>query len=584
MDTESILLTSKLDFRLLFWALILSLGGCGQSPPQTLPNTSESTPLKMPDLAQSKEANKPPKLNYGPKQVQSPTYIDEAKKYGLDSVESIQNYQIDLDGDYRSDLVVLPDFSSVPRFFLFNSKKKRFQETTGRIEGNPRASFLHFNDYNGDGILDLIVAVYNYKTVLTQRPLRFYRGEKSSKGLFFRFVKGAFRGPPLKPTSMTALDFNRDGRLDLLVTHRASRGKYPQTLQLLQNEKNGNSVSFKDVSGSLSLSRMLAQAPASSATLCQMGPRREMSIGVLNDSGYENLLWGFSVNSKNNPIFSRRYREVFGMDQQGSRLNRGGGNSQFALCHDFNGDGIQDLFIGEKVSPFDGPQIDRSSIIVAEGEKYFRNPIDLGPGHEVSNLHNVLVLGSNSRNKTKVLLENTAFPPHTRLEVFDVDSRSLIFEPDLNSGLDLINPSGAILIDVNQDGVREILVGQTSKRASELPRRMYLFKERIPANRHYLIYLIGKKSGVNPLGSRITLVTNKGKRSFFIGGDAGRWGRRSEPAIEFRLAPKERARYLEINWASGGKRRYKLKNHEKGAKAYTLCEGATSLRLGRGPC
>ncbi|EQC51038.1 VCBS repeat-containing protein [Bacteriovorax sp. DB6_IX] len=71
-------------------------------------------------------------------------------------------YIYDLNGDHKEDLVVLPEFYSSPVFYIRNNSG--FTPAKNIFFDIPvKASFLNIDDFNKDGIADILVAAHYQK-------------------------------------------------------------------------------------------------------------------------------------------------------------------------------------------------------------------------------------------------------------------------------------------------------------------------------------------------------------------------------------------------------------------------------------
>ncbi|MBY0414675.1 MAG: VCBS repeat-containing protein, partial [Bdellovibrionales bacterium] len=112
-------------------------------------------------------------------------FKDLTKEYGLDGIEAVHLYAVDVNNDGATDLVTLDDFSSAPKFYFFNKKEKKFKHGDNPFSETVRASYLNFVDLDHDGILDVIVGNLNQKSEMTQYPPRIYKGVVANKVLSY---------------------------------------------------------------------------------------------------------------------------------------------------------------------------------------------------------------------------------------------------------------------------------------------------------------------------------------------------------------------------------------------------------------
>ena len=151
-------------------------------------------------------------------------FQESSKKYGLQNKKGVRFYAVDFDLDNWTDLVILPDYFSVPEFYRFFPLQKKFIPLGHNPFGkNIQGSFLNFIDLDKDGLLDVIVATLAQKSELTQISLRPFKGVLLKGKIFYKEDlsgieirdKKRLRNFPL--ASLSVLDFDLDGKLDLFL-------------------------------------------------------------------------------------------------------------------------------------------------------------------------------------------------------------------------------------------------------------------------------------------------------------------------------------------------------------------------------
>lgn len=554
-------------------------------------------------------------LVFGPTKKSETPFVDKTKEYGLMGIEGVAFYAVDLNGDYISDLVVLPRYFSAPQFYLFDKRGKKFQKWDHDPFKIPvKASFLLFYDFNNDGVMDVLLSVLNQKTEASPLPLTLYKG-RLLKGKLHFDVDESFVTLAPEPTSTVAvLDFNLDGRLDLFVGNWFDQYKgqmIPVGDRLLMNTPKG----FTDVSqllegeqnkGENDLYPIKARPTYGSST-CDIDHNGYPDILTATSGGYGNKLW---MNLDLPTTTDRRFDEIgmqtqYAADAKGLMVPTGGGRTFFSACTDYNNDGLMDLFMGELFHAYDNDSVDRSSILTGSRSTY--PPYFLRTEY----LSDVEEEGWNQGDKRAVwvdlngdgledlIVDNSGFPPHSRLVVFRQTSDHAFENVAKDWGVNIVNPTGTIVLDLNQDGRPDIITGQSNIRRSDVPVRVYVFENQFEREgaRFVKFYLEGKTANSQGIGSMVMLYTEKNKikkvRHHWYELTQGGLPSQHQEGITFALDKGEKLYGVKVRWPAirpniyRGRnvieKLYLLKNPKKAIEVYTLCEDG-SKRNNRFKC
>ena len=146
-----------------------------------------------------------------------------------------------------------------------------------------------------------------------------------------------------------------------------------------------------------------------------------------------------------------------------------------------------------------------------------------------------------------LLLENSGYPPTSKLMLFEnIDGIFVNISLEESGIIDLINPSGTNVIDLDNDGVLEIISGQSKVRSPQLKGELKVFKKS-NKNKSIFLYLDGMKSNKSAVGAFVTIETSKLKLkkivNYFRGGVTGQ---RSE-LIHFGLG-EDRSVQIKVHW------------------------------------
>lgn len=456
----------------------------------------------------------------------SKIFKDVTKEYGLLGVKAVHLYAVDFNHDGATDLVVLEDFYSHPKFYLFDKKLMKFILTKNPFDEIVRASYLVFADFDHDGILDVLVGSLNQKSEITQYPLRIFKGEMNKGELHYKEMPNPV-AEILPTASISVLDYDLDGELDLYLSNWFSfKGKNPlPSPDILLRGMGG--FKFENVSkvlkGEYDINRgdksYLNATPTFGSSVCDINQDGYPDILTSNSNGYFNKLW---LNSESlGSIEFKNYGKESGYaaDNEGTEEGRGGGNSFFSLCGDYNNDGIVDIVVGNLSHASDPEWIDRSSILTGSTKslnpQFIRTdffPEGINARWSEGDRRGVWI-DYNLDGLNDLIIDNSGFPPDSRLTFFEQMKDHSFEDRSIDFGINILNPSGTITIDLDNDGVMDFITGQTNLRTGESENRVYVYKnlsKRIHKG-SIRFHLQGKRSNTYGISSSVYLSTNKHK-------------------------------------------------------------------------
>jgi len=484
-------------------------------------------------------------------------FNDKTKDYGLDNVIATHFYAVDFNNDSWTDLVLLPNFYSIPQFFAFDSAKKKFQRVASPFSESLRASFLVFADFNKDGIQDVLLATLNQKTELTQYPLRIFKGILKDKVLSYAEVPAAFPNNVLPTTTLVPFDFNLDGELDLYQGNWFDFKKHSPTpvndIVLL-----GKKFKFKKINilASLYKHKKSDFRPTFGAALCDIDNNGWPDIVTASASGFANRLWVNKFSLQHGRLFTDYGRSSgFAMDNEGTGA-LAGGHSSFAICHDYNNDGIVDVLVGELSHAYDAESRDRSSVLTGAAKyfppKFIRTEYHMDDGTARWNQEDRrgVWVDLNFDGRLDILVDNSGFPPGSRLVAFLQENDHSFTDVSEDWGLNIVNPVGTIVLDINRDGRPDILTGQTNIRNSTIAKRVYLFENVMPrqGKRSLRVFLKGKKSNSSGLGATITLYSTEQRQSRLVSYNEGPQSSQHALGLIFGLDKGDKIKKITVRW------------------------------------
>jgi hypothetical protein len=541
----------------------------------------------------------------------SQLFVDKAKEYGLQDVKAYNFNVIDLNGDNYSDIVVLPSFYSQPQFYYYNIFEKKFIKGDSPFQSAIKASYILFYDLNNDKILDAVVGVLNQKTEMTKDPLKVFYG-KLDKLNNLSFKREKFNIKPSPNSSIGLVDYNLDGRLDFYVGNWFSRYKgnpIPHRDSLYKNTKDG----FQEVSKSL---RGETKKNADGVMYINATPTYGIQVCDMDQNGYPDVLTT-STNHYANKLWMNRYRfreqnrffdnvavaSGFASDAEGLLNTQGGGRSFALACSDYNNDGIMDVFLGELTHNYDNDGVDKSSILTGRtlknSPRFFRTEYtqdSFDPNWHQADRRGIWV-DLNNDGLQDLLVDNSGYPPYTKLVYFEQMPDHSFQDKSLEYGLNILNPIASVTLDVNRDGKMDILTSQSLIRNKGAKSRIYLFENQLNnKNKSIRFYLRGQNSNYHGLNATITLKVKKDGQLHYrmqnVSYSYGALPPQNEEGILFGLEQGDEIVNVTVTWPYSKKPNQVRSNMEKTYRFkmsfdktvnITLCENGEYL-VGRREC
>ena len=467
------------------------------------------------------------KINYGPTLVvnESSPFVDKTEDYGLGNIEAVSMNAIDLNFDGETDLVILPNYYARPVFYIFDKNTKKFVPWKhDPLGGDFKASFLYFYDLNKDKIPDLVSGILNQRSEVSKIPLKYYQGKIVNGNLIFVEEKDAFNLPAEPTSALTFIDYNLDGWTDIFVAnwfenHKGShipvqdrllknnKGKFEEVTSLLKDESNKLPEELYPPNS----------RPTYGSSSCDIDQNGWPDILTVSSGGYRNKMW---MNLKERQGSERGFEDVgpvsnYGSDPNGSLIPTGGGRNFFSACTDYNDDGLMDIFLGNMSHAYDNESVDKSSILTGSRETYppyfIRTEYLSDAMSESWNQgdRRGVWLDYNLDGKIDLLVDNSGFPPYSRLVLFEQDETRSFVNVAGQLGIDIVNPQGSIVLDLNHDGKPDIITAQTSIRRAEIKPRLFVFENQVSTvgRRAVRVHLQGIKANTEALGAMVMLYT-----------------------------------------------------------------------------
>ena len=500
-----------------------------------------------------------PVYNMGPDLASSTVFLDKTKEYGLEGVQAVHLYAVDVNHDGFTDLITLDDFYAAPKFYLFNPLIKKFILSPNPFDSQVRGSYLNFVDLDHDGIYDVIVGTLNQKTEMTQYPARIFKGEIINGVLHYKEKSPLPTG--IMPTaSIVAFDYDLDGEIDLFLANWFSyKDNNPRPVPDLLLK--GKGFEFTDSSNNLKgeydynkSDKFYSNAtPTFGASICDIDKNGFPDILTSNSNGYYNKMW-LNLDGKNFVNYGNE--SGYAADEDGSLETRGGGNSFFSLCGDYNNDGLIDVVIGNMAKDSDPESRDKSSILSGSTKsfppKFIRSEFFHADQQSKwsEGDHRGVWIDYNLDGLNDLLIDNSGFPPNSRLVFFEQAKDHGYEDKSKELGINMMNPSGTVTIDLNHDGVMDFITGQSKTRAGEAMNRIYVFENQTKRNNKGSVrfHLQGTKANFHGISSSIWFTTDKTTRFFNVEYNSGSLPSQNEEGAYFAF-DHENPKEVTVRWS-----------------------------------
>ena len=549
----------------LCWGLFLLLLSCSSTPKKSADEESIELTEELNRLTKKVQPQ-----DFGSTNPSATAFKDRTIDYGLENLHAMALNAVDLNMDGRTDLVVLPTYYSRPKFFIFSAQTKKFKQWEhDPLPSDFKASYMLFYDFNRDKVIDLVAGVLNQRSEVSQIPLKFYAGRVQKGFLTFTEDPEALKIPAEPTSSVSVLDFDLDGWSDLFISnwYESKDGQYlPVADRLLKNTKG----KFQEVShhlrGEADKSKTHLYPPNArptyGASTCDIDQNGYPDIMTASSSGHKNKLWMNLKEPRNGELY---FKDIgpetnYASDPDGSLIPTGGGRTFFSACTDYNDDGIMDVFLGELSHAHDNDSVDKSSILTGSRESY--PPFFLRTEY-VSDVNSEswnqgdrrgIWMDYNLDGRIDLIVDNSGFPPYSRLVLFEQDEGHAFINVAPQAGIDIVNPTATISIDINQDGLPDLITSQNNIRRADISPRLYVFENqsRVPGGKAIRVHLSGIKSNTEALGSMVMLYTKTKTKKIvqrrWLEYTQGGLPSQNESGVLFGVGPEVEAVGIKVRW------------------------------------
>lgn len=607
--TVLILQISNLKSKWPYFLGSLLVFSCSSSPKLTQEESDFKLDSELNSLSQSVKTKNE---NFGPNLKEKTPFIDKTEEYGLMGYKATSINAVDLNFDGHTDLTLMPNYYGRPTFLIYDPTMKKFREWDhDPLPVDFQASFILIQDINNDHVPDMISSVLNQKTEMQKYPVRFYLGQIVNKRLSFKLDTNFIKLDPKPTSSVSLVDYNLDGFLDIFIGNWFDRfgiDYIPSSDYLIQNNRG---TSFEDVSSKLPGEHKRNEdqlyppeaRPTYGSSTCDIDQNGFPDILTVSSNGQKNKLW---MNLEDPSSGERVFKDIgmesqYAADANGLLLPSGGGRSFFSACADYNQDQIMDIFLGTLTHAYDNDSVDRSSILTGSKLTYppyfyrteYLSDVNSESWNQGDRRGNWIDINNDGR--IDLIVDNSGFPPHSRLVIFEQDETKAYVNKALEYGVDFVNPTGTIMIDINKDGKMDILSAQNNIRRADLYPRLYFFENNMPTEgrKSLRVYLDGTRSNSQGIGAMVMLYTIKGEekliQSRWMEFSQGGLPSQNEYGVHFGVDKNETILGLKIRWPTRKNKNdknsrvleklYPLKDYLNGQHTeITACENGKLLR------
>ncbi|MCH7701516.1 MAG: VCBS repeat-containing protein [Planctomycetes bacterium] len=458
------------------------------------------------------------------------TFVDEAAGHEYaDETYGRGSAMADLDGDGLLDIITGNDGN--PNDFFRQLPDHTFEKANDLwgIAFDERSTWATLvADFDNDGDPD----VYFINGSFPGQPNQLLRNDLSSSGVFTDVSDEAGDGAiSIRNFGGTALDYNRDGLLDIFLTSPNNEPCF-----LLRND---GELQFTDVS--------------TAAGIIHAGAFRHCSAGDYNNDGWDDIAvgnyTGANVLYKNNQ--DGTFTNALGLGGPSSP------NDNFGLVlEDFDNDGCLDLFIPKYYYQDDPPGT--SEIYRNNCDGTFTD-VTLGSGMtaQTDMGHNTGDVDGDGYPDIYIGTGHPGFKSDDLLLLVTPNGPGGFVVNDVSdsSGITANGPTrchGIVLGDYDQDGYVDIYINNGGPPSSEdMLEENFLWHNQGNANAWTALRLTGVVSNRTAVGARCVATTDSGREVHRMLRVGSGFGNTNSPIVHFGIGSDQSIEQIEITWPSG---------------------------------
>jgi hypothetical protein len=526
--------------------------------------------------------------SYGPGKLfkgQKDGTFKEVTDSGLKSEKYVKSaVWADFDNDNKKDLLIVKfipnqEITKQDNFFEYNNSvvlyknlgNGKFEKKGGLNEDDPTADAMPaaVADFNNDGLLDIYIGYpgsrdftdYSYVSndgmksqgVYLNKGNFEFKTEKMSAYAAWNYEKFSHQ-QKLFPHSSTAIDFNQDGKMDIVVVddrghlspayENVGNSKFIQSNASIgiQNYSIGMGAAYGDINNDGLIDLLL------SSVTSKAHERLEHSCAInweqRGDTSGNSLKLFVGMKNGNKKTFTEAGLN-FGLKDVGEGLGA-------VELIDYDNDGYLDIYVTNGLWSGTDKRQDLASVF-ARSSTYGREQ-SLREARNKTTQSEVMTVLSNYKGdlaggKRQDRLSLAGFQ---RNRLFRNNGNNIFTEVGFLEGVDSIADGYIVsIVDYNNDGRQDMVLRNADPGTIDVHYSPVQLLQNNNSNTNSLrIKLLGSKSNRDAIGTEVTVVNEKGlKQTKQVIGNNGT--AQSEMTLHFGLADSKLMKEVYIKWASG---------------------------------
>lgn len=460
-----------------------------------------------------------------------------------------KNYLIDIDGDNVDELITLQDSFSEPKFYAKNTSGDDYILLSKKGQGF-RSSFLKLDSIRSNSTNVLGMVTFFQNDFMPPSGISYYQVKKSDNVIKLDLLDKVNRDKKLPTSAVEQIDIQFQDKPMSFYFHwlMNTDGTFRPVVDQILIDKKMKNLTFE-----------LKERANYSSSTCDLN--NDNDIEIILSSTSDDPVEYIDYNPKKNIFFKG---SVF----------KNSDSAIFTSCYYKPFKSNPYFIIGRLHRDYDYLK-KPSGLFDREGEQIFN--FDLPKNSQVAN---VITTDLNSDIYPDFIVENNGHPPETKLEVFISDGTGAYIK---DTGVNVINPSGVVAGDFDNDGRVDIYFGRSTKRAPNIQSEGGVLINKILAgnNKSIRLYFEGFKKFKDAEGGVVKVITENGPIKRIIRYSSGGLPSQSSRFIQIGLG-KSLPEKIEL-YLKGKKFTYQLPALGAGTNILTIC-GGEEVKVGRYKC